>query len=77
MRLKYPCGVIYRIKLNKTRIGLKNPAFSPMSTEGRDRTKQIQKQGVLHSMVRPGGTVHLAYYPEALATHCSKINSEI
>ena len=36
-----------------------------MLTEGRDRTKQIQKPEVLHPMVRPGGTVHWAYYPEA------------
>ena len=50
--------------LTRSRIGLKNPAFSLMSSEGRDRTKQIQKQEVLHPMVRPGGRVHWAYYPE-------------
>ena len=52
----------------RSRIGLKNPAFSLMSREGRDRTKQIQKQDVLHPMVRPGGRVHWAYYPETWIT---------
>ena len=32
----------------RSRIGLKNHAFPLMSSEGRDRTKQIQKQEVLH-----------------------------
>ena len=45
---------------NKTRsrISLKNPAFPLMSSEGRDRTKKIQKQEVLDPMVRPGVRVH-------------------
>ena len=32
-----------------------------MSSEGRDRTKQIQKQEVLHPMVRPGGLKNPAF----------------
>ena len=43
---------------------LEKSPFSLMSSEGIDRIKQIQKQEVLHPMVRPGGRVHWAYYPE-------------
>ena len=32
----------------RSRNDLKNPAFPLISSEGRDRTKQIQKQEVLH-----------------------------
>ena len=44
-----------------------------MSSEGRDRTKQIQKQEVLLPMVRPGGTVHWAYFPEAQSSQLGLI----
>ena len=51
-------GIRSHIKSNKKPNGLKNPAFPLMSSEGRDRTKQIQKQEVLHPMVRQGVRVH-------------------
>ena len=46
--LRMASGMISDTIETRSRIGLKNPAFPLMSSEGRDRTKQIQKQEVLH-----------------------------
>ena len=42
--LKFFTLQVLSLVRTRSRIGLKNPAFSLMSSEGRDRTKQIQKQ---------------------------------